>query len=211
MEDAIEGQTVYKVGRTSGRTVGTVEYPCVLLTKSNGSKFICQGLATYFSDEGDSGGPVFRLTSGTTAVALGSTYYRFQWPDVNTWHGVFSPISAIAAYSYYPGGGYILDPSTGTSAPSVPAPPSPPTYYASISGPDVVGPTMWCTWYSATNVDDASYEWFADGVSVGTSASVVLVSGSSFLLELHAWNPLTGIDRWDALEVTVDQNAPSCQ
>lgn len=70
---------------------------------------------------------------------------------------------------------------------------------------------MFCTWYSATNVDDASYEWFANGVSVGTSASLVRVSSSSFLLELHAWNPLTGIDRWDSLEVTVDQNAPSCQ
>jgi hypothetical protein len=210
MEDPIEGQAVYKVGGTTGRTFGYVEYPCVLLTKLDGTKFICQGLATYYSDEGDSGGPVFRLTSSTTAIALGTAYYRFEYPE-NVWNGVFSPMSGIVNYSYYSGGGYLFDPSTGTSAPAVPPPPSPPSYYASISGPEVVGPFMFCTWYSGTNIDDPSYEWFADGISVGTDPSLVRVSNSSFLLELHVWNPLTGADRWDSLEVTVDQNAASCQ
>lgn len=213
MADPVQGEPVYKVGRSTGRTFGNIEYPCVLLTKTDGRKFICQGLANYYSDEGDSGGPVFRLTSSTTATALGTTYYRYvtglPWNQV--WHGVFSPIGSIANYSYYPGGGYIFDPSLGTSAPFVPNPPSPPSYFASISGPDVVGPSMFCTWYSGTNVEDPSYEWFADGVSVGTDPSLVRVSSSGFLLELHVWNPVTGADRWDSMEITVDENAPSCQ
>jgi hypothetical protein len=62
-DDLHEGMPVDKVGRTTGWTHGNVLDTCAYITHSDpdvGSfKYLCQGLADYFSGGGDSGSPVF--------------------------------------------------------------------------------------------------------------------------------------------------------
>jgi hypothetical protein len=69
---ALVGQTVNKVGRTGGRTQGAVTNTCVT-TGVSGSNIvqICQTFVTAGVQSGDSGSPVFRITSGTSVTLVG--------------------------------------------------------------------------------------------------------------------------------------------
>jgi hypothetical protein len=80
---ALLGQTIYKTGRTTGRTQGTVTYTCVDRdTGFNNNTILCTWIGSYSSAGGDSGAPVYVAnTNGTyTTVgihwgALGSEHY----------------------------------------------------------------------------------------------------------------------------------------
>ena len=69
----IVGQTVHKVGRTTGWTSGLVTSTCSTFSNWNGrwSNFACMGLASYRSAGGDSGGSVFSLNPDGSAMAMG--------------------------------------------------------------------------------------------------------------------------------------------
>jgi hypothetical protein len=70
---------VRKVGRTTGQTFGDVLNLCRdFLVEVNGGKFglICQDTAAYFSQGGDSGAPVFRVTSGSDVQLVGIHWGR---------------------------------------------------------------------------------------------------------------------------------------
>ena len=87
---ALVGQAVTKVGRTTGRTAGTVSQTCVN-TNVSGSNItqLCQTFANYGNAGGDSGSPVFRITTLPSVVLVG-----INWGGNGT-ISVFSPITQI--------------------------------------------------------------------------------------------------------------------
>ncbi len=96
--NAVMGQTVQKVGRTTGNTVGTVQQTCAMFNQFEENQFgqlfdtgrtmLCQFQATYSCLKGDSGGPVFFGIGGNDIFAVG-----LNWGS----GCVFSPITAVAA------------------------------------------------------------------------------------------------------------------
>lgn len=86
----VVGEAVTKVGRTTGRTSGSVRATCKNYNViSFNLTMLCQTEADYFSSSGDSGSPVFAITSGDD-VALGG----INWGRLDT-RAVFSPIDGI--------------------------------------------------------------------------------------------------------------------
>jgi hypothetical protein len=69
---ALEGQTVNKIGVTTGWTYGPVVATCVSVrvTGTNYGVF-CQNIVQAGSDHGDSGSPVFSWTGGNSVTLLG--------------------------------------------------------------------------------------------------------------------------------------------
>jgi hypothetical protein len=88
--DPLVGQTIIKVGRTTGRSSGPVTSTCVNVGVSGTNiTQLCQSFATTTVAGGDSGSPVIRITSGTDVQLKGIL-----------WGGggasiVFSPISGV--------------------------------------------------------------------------------------------------------------------
>jgi len=83
----VVGQAVTKVGRTTGRTSGTIQQTCfnVNVAGSNITQ-LCQSRASFASAGGDSGSPVFRITALPNVTLVG-----IHWGS----GGVFSPITGI--------------------------------------------------------------------------------------------------------------------
>lgn len=73
----IQGTAVRKIGRTTGETYGTVDNTCADFADSSGWTLCAftvrrpTGATWPISDGGDSGSPVFRVTSGTNVTAYG--------------------------------------------------------------------------------------------------------------------------------------------
>ena len=88
--NAVVGQSVTKVGRTTGRTSGTVSQTCVN-TNVSGTTItqLCQTFANYGNGGGDSGSPVFRITTLPSVILSG-----INWGGNGT-ISVFSPITQI--------------------------------------------------------------------------------------------------------------------
>ncbi|HEX2058519.1 MAG TPA: hypothetical protein VHI71_09125 [Actinomycetota bacterium] len=89
-EAPVVGRTVNKLGRSTGRTRGDITNVCVQRdVPGTDITLLCQSLASYSSTDGDSGGPVFRITNSpnTNDVAL----VGLHWGG----GGQFSPIGGI--------------------------------------------------------------------------------------------------------------------
>jgi hypothetical protein len=91
--EAVAGQTVNKVGRTTGWSQGAVTATCVN-TNVSGSNIteLCQDFVNAAVGSGDSGSPVFAITSGTNVRLLG-----ILWGGSGNQSFVFSPLSNIEA------------------------------------------------------------------------------------------------------------------
>jgi hypothetical protein len=88
--DPLVGQSVTKVGRTTGRTAGTVQQTCVNVNVSGTNiTQLCQSISNYGNAGGDSGSPVFRITSLPSVILVG-----INWGGNGT-TSVFSPITNI--------------------------------------------------------------------------------------------------------------------
>jgi hypothetical protein len=88
------GQTVHKVGRTTGWTRGKVSNTCVTVNVSGTNiTQICQTLVTAGVGAGDSGSPVFRRTGTGSNVTL----VGILWGGSGSQLYVFSPIANIEA------------------------------------------------------------------------------------------------------------------
>jgi hypothetical protein len=83
----VVGQSVTKVGRTTGRTSGVVQQTCANFNVSGSTiTQLCQSRASFASAGGDSGSPVFRITALPNVTLVG-----IHWGS----GGVFSPITGI--------------------------------------------------------------------------------------------------------------------
>jgi hypothetical protein len=90
--NSLVGQTVNKIGRTTGWTFGKVVATCVT-TNVSGTNItqLCQTFVNAGVDAGDSGSPVFNWTSGSSTVRLAG----ILWGGSGTSQFVFSPMSGI--------------------------------------------------------------------------------------------------------------------
>lgn len=89
----VAGQTVHKVGRTTGWTRGAVAATCVHVNVS-GSNItqLCQSIVSAGVGSGDSGSPVFRRRGGSNVALLG-----ILWGGSGSSTFVFSPMANIEA------------------------------------------------------------------------------------------------------------------
>lgn len=81
----VVGNVVRKVGRTTGETSGTVSAVCVNVNQS-GSNFtiLCENQANYGALGGDSGAPVFRITSGSDVNLVGMNWGSTTFSPMGT-------------------------------------------------------------------------------------------------------------------------------
>jgi hypothetical protein len=114
------GMSVDKVGYKTGWTRGQVTDVCMDERGSDGAWRFCSYRATYYSDHGDSGAPVFIDPDDANSVNL---------VGIN-WGG--NPTAGKASFS--PFGGILKDFPNGI----ITFPPPPPPFSASISGPQYI-------------------------------------------------------------------------
>ena len=166
------GETVHKMGVTTGWTSGTVERTCVTIwIRRFEKKAMCQYSASFRVDEGDSGSPVFKW-SGGGAVTLTGVVSKWTWTIIRLYSSWFSPLGGIEEELGQ------LD---------VRSPQPPPPLSATISGPTIVEPGETETWWGSASggTSPYSYEW--SGVLSGTGSSItgeVWSTGSSLELTL---------------------------
>jgi hypothetical protein len=90
--NSLVGQTLNKIGRTTGWTFGKVVATCVTTDVDlSDVTQICQTVVTAGVNGGDSGSPVFAWTSGSSTVRLAG----ILWGGMDTTQFVFSPMSGI--------------------------------------------------------------------------------------------------------------------
>jgi hypothetical protein len=86
----IGGELLTKVGRTTGRTQGTVTGTCLNINVfGTNITQLCQDIASYASAGGDSGSPVFRITNSPAANDV--SLYGIHWGS----GGVFSAVGSF--------------------------------------------------------------------------------------------------------------------
>lgn len=89
------GSVVDKVGIRTGWTRGTVNSTCVdRWNATTKYKWLCNTLAYYWSDKGDSGAPVFIVLSGNQIAAVGIHWGGFGVP-LTAGSATFSPLGTI--------------------------------------------------------------------------------------------------------------------
>lgn len=89
------GSVVSSVGQTSGLSNGTVTNSCVAVDVSGTDiQMLCQYIAGYSSNPGDSGAPVFRLTNSPSTNDVDLSGINWGGPEDGS-SGVFSKISWI--------------------------------------------------------------------------------------------------------------------
>jgi hypothetical protein len=97
-ENALPGDIVHKIGRSTGHTTGRVDATDYIDNGGDGTTYLRQYSATYLRGSGDSGAPVFKVKAcsgnpngGQCAVVVG---LHRGTSDVGA---AFSPISAVRA------------------------------------------------------------------------------------------------------------------
>ncbi len=90
--NSLVGQTVNKIGRTTGWTFGTVTNTCVT-TNVGGTNItqLCQSLVNAGVGAGDSGSPVFNWSGSGSSVRLAG----ILWGGLGSTTFVFSPMSGV--------------------------------------------------------------------------------------------------------------------
>lgn len=157
---------VEMVGATSGRRNGTTSNVCADVTAYDDEvetefRYMCQGLANYVADDGDSGAPVIETFSGDVAYAIG-----IHWGHSGT-SSAFSYVSAALQEFYYDGASVgVLDPTT--------PPPPPPPFQVTIQPPfNPVRPNATCQFTAITSNGTGyadTWEWSVNSSPVGTNS-----------------------------------------
>lgn len=195
--DAIGGQTVNKIGKSTGWTEGDVTDTCKDVISYN-QRFgephqfikLCQHLAEHRADKGDSGAPVFTIT-GSSIELNGILSSR---DTVNNLI-IYSPISGIE---------HEKDFDTDVLVVAV----YPVT--ASIDGPSQVQPQVECTWEADVSGGTLPYSYQWSGVLSGTGSSVSGEVSSSGNLSLTVTD-VNDLSDGDLLYITVSGGAPDCE
>lgn len=84
---AVDGETLEKVGRTTGWTGGTVADGCITLEADYGRSIRCSMIVDAEAGSGDSGSPVFKITAGTQVRLRGTL-----WGGRGTCHYAPDPV-----------------------------------------------------------------------------------------------------------------------
>lgn len=92
----LQGDTVHKIGRTTGWTFGTVLGTCVESNNSTDVTLFCQTIVRAGSGGGDSGSPVFYSLPGNKARLVGILWGGRTDPALGTLFA-FSPLENIEA------------------------------------------------------------------------------------------------------------------
>jgi hypothetical protein len=88
------GDTLHKIGRTTGWTYGPVVRTCVDVNQENTDiTYTCQTEVAAGVDVGDSGSPVFTRKGGSGALLQGIVWAAGEFGDRGTF--IFSPLAAI--------------------------------------------------------------------------------------------------------------------
>lgn len=96
--------TVEKVGRTSGWTGGSLASSCADLTVYDdgfptNTRLLCQGIVNAYAGPGDSGAPVFVITSGSNVklvgILWGSSSSQFAFSRFNYIEAEFGPLQNV--------------------------------------------------------------------------------------------------------------------
>lgn len=89
------GTVVFAVGQTSGWSSGNVTNSCVDVNVAGSDiRMLCQNIAGYLSNPGDSGAPVFRITNSPATRDVELSGINWGGPD-NGSYGVFRIISWV--------------------------------------------------------------------------------------------------------------------
>jgi hypothetical protein len=178
-------ETVDKIGRSSGWTRGEVLDTCEDFQGTDGYVRKCSVIASYYSTDGDSGAPVFRvLGSGVKLVGINWGF------DDNDQISAFSPMGNL--YADF-GSFTVYDPPLN----------------AQISGEQYVKPYYPCEWFaSATGgVGPYTYQWSGVLSGSGQSISGSIGQSGSLMLTVTDSNQNTDSESW---WISVSQNNPEC-
>lgn len=94
MSSPLVGETVHKVGRTTGWTYGNVINTCADVNEDVDVTLLCQSLVQIGGGPGDSGAPVFVALPGNSARLIGLLWGGGDDPVLGI-VGVFSPLENI--------------------------------------------------------------------------------------------------------------------
>lgn len=191
------GRIVHKIGRATGRTSGTITNTCVDEdVPFSDIRTLCNGIGSYESSTGDSGGPVIEPFGDGSAWAVGVHHGS---------GGRFSPMYAVLN-ELYEGNtalGY-MDPI------AEPGPPPPPGPGVSIVGPSHVRPNATCLWEaSVTGTGPFTYYWTQNGGFIGSGSEVTTSFGSSGSLAVQVWDSYSQ-SASTTKTITVATGAPAC-
>lgn len=157
MSDVVSGMSVFKTGRTTGTTGGTVSNTCADILATDGLKRDCTITSTYYVAGGDSGSPMYANAPGAGGVRL----IGIVWGADSTGH------RGNSSYMYWVtseiSGSYVIAHSTPLGV--------------YISGPSDVNNSASCRLaYQAVATgggEGYSYSWSTDGVITEDYGDVV--------------------------------------
>lgn len=185
----IEGETLDKIGQTTGWTYGEVFSTCDDIEVDNLVK-LCSDRINFSVDFGDSGSPVFRLAPYGNVQLRGIVWGR----NANLWRGRYGIISDL----------HQIQKDLGSLVFA--------GLRAKISGPSNVQPNTTCRWTAWVDggAGGFTYEWRRFWEVVGTRQEVFLDTGTT-----EFYLTLTVTDAWgdiveDVLNVSVSSWAGEC-
>ncbi len=191
--DAAQGEQVHKIGRTTGRTAGSVLRTCTDV-EYPGLHLLCAWIADYASEGGDSGAPVVVETA--TADEVRSVGIHTGRNLENQSEGVFSSLTDVMLE---------LDGWWCTTIDCAPDP-----HVLIVSGPDSIPgpppPEVECTWSASASGGTAPYSYMWSGVASGSGSSIREIVTSSGWLKVTITD-YAGHQDTNQRYITVDENA----
>jgi hypothetical protein len=179
---------VDKVGRTTGWTRGDIVDTCEDLPGPGGVRRMCSMVTDFYSWGGDSGAPVFVVTSGSDVKLVGM-YWGYDTEDslsvFSSWNGLGDDSGSFSVFN--------------------------PPLEVDIDGPSAVRPETECVWEAAIlsgGTPPYTYAW--SGVLSGSGSSdsgEVTSSGNLSLVVEDDEEETDGV----LLYVTVSGGAPECE
>jgi hypothetical protein len=183
----VVGSVLNKVGRTTGWTQGPVSRTCVDISVYPFG-YLCQTIVTAQADPGDSGSPVFRITSGTNvrlmgivSGKIGAEYWYSPWVQVEQELGPLTFTAPPTPYTLLSGLGYAFGLSRNGSVLAVTDYSAGALYKVSTLGgaPTVLANGLTRNGPAGVVVDDASTYWIeVDAASASGTGLIRRISTS---------------------------------
>jgi len=183
----VAGDFVDKVGYRTGWTRGRLNNTCVDVQATDGGWRFCTDKASYFSDHGDSGSPVFTdLGDGNSITLVG-----INWGSDGS-QADFSPLGGIRQDF-----GFIKTFN--------------PPLVASMTGATTAKPNVTCTWMASATGGTMpyTYEWRRNSVTVGSGNTYTANTGTGFFLQVIISDAVGGLSQAQRV-INTSSSAPPC-